>query len=367
MPTVVHGLCGATPTSAPRPRVLVARGTYSERYDSAESVEYPLRPGRRTDRYLDLALARTLAVRPAARATLRPALAAQSDWDPTVFFAHNLPQAVPLIDADRHAPVLYAHNQLLRTYDRREARRTLGPAAAIVAVSDYLAEALSSHLPPELRDRVVVVRNGVDAETFAPRTRTDDGVLRVVFVGRTIPEKGPDVLVDAVVRLGRPDVHLLVVGSAGFDPEAPLTDFETSLRRAANPGGARVVFRRFVDRPGVVDVLREADVAVVPSRWPDPCPLTVLEGMAAGAAVVGSATGGIPETVRGAGVLVTPGSVDALAQVIEGLADSPEEVARWSDAGIARARSRTWSAVRDELDDRLAPFVGQGPVDRRTR
>jgi glycosyltransferase involved in cell wall biosynthesis len=89
--------------------------------------------------------------------------------------------------------------------------------------------------------------------------------------------------------------------------------------------------------------------------------------MAAGAAVVGSATGGIPETVRGAGVLVPPGSVDALAQVIEGLADSPEEVARWSDAGISRARSRTWSAVRDELDDRIAPFVGQGPVDRRTR
>lgn len=54
------------------------------------------------------------------------------------------------------------------------------------------------------------------------------------------------------------------------------------------------------------EVLRTADVVVVPSRWAEPFALTALEGMAAGAAVVASDIGGIPEAVGTAGILVPP-------------------------------------------------------------
>ena len=350
IPTVVHGLCAATPEADPVPAVLVARGTYPDRYPSAEAIEYPLRPARRTDRYVDPALGRIGLGRPGARRVLTPALAAQHGWDASVVLAHNLPQAVALVDVARHVPVLYAHNDLLRTYSTAEAGAALDPAAAIVCVSGSLADATAAQLPPALHDRVVVVGNGVDVDAFRCHPRPDRETLRVVFVGRVIPDKGPDVLVDAVVRLGRADVELVVVGSNGFAADAPLTTYERDLRRrAAGPAGGTITFRPFLDRAAVRSVLETADVVVVPSRWSEPCGLTVLEGMAAGAAVIASDVGGIPETAGGAGVLVPPGDPAALAAALEAFADDRLLLARTAQLGRQHAELNSWAVARTRL------------------
>ena len=76
VPTVVHGLSAATPAEEPLPAVLVARGTYPDRYPSAQAIEYPLIAPRRHDRYADLALGRVGLGRPGARRVLAPALTA---------------------------------------------------------------------------------------------------------------------------------------------------------------------------------------------------------------------------------------------------------------------------------------------------
>ncbi|GMA24894.1 hypothetical protein GCM10025864_26530 [Luteimicrobium album] len=193
VPTVVHGLSSATPVGEASPVVVVARGTYAERYDDARIVEYddhvPGRLAGKAMRYVDPVCGAVLGTRPAARRRSRPAVEASGQGDGVVL-AHNLPQSVPLLHAAGHASALYAHNQLLGTYTSREASRALDGATAIVAVSDYLADALSERLPPRLRSRVTVVRNGVDADQFAAPERVDDGVVDVAFIGRVIPEKG---------------------------------------------------------------------------------------------------------------------------------------------------------------------------------
>lgn len=361
VPTVVDGLSRATPADERRPAVLVASGTYAERYASADAIEYPYAPrsgpAARGDRYLDAALGRLTGSRPASRRLLAPAFATQREWPDSTVLAHNLPQAIGLVDTARHAAVLYAHNDLLRSYSAREAGAALGGSAAIVCVSDYLAQVTSDHLPAGLRGRIRVVRNGVDTTTFTAPERPDDGILSVVFVGRTIPDKGPDVLVDAVVRLGRPDVRLDVVGGAGFAPDAPLTPYEVDLRRRADASAGTVRFRPFVERGALPAILGAADVAVVPSRWPDPCPLTVLEGMAAGAAVVASSMGGIPELLGDAGLAVPADDPGALAAALAGLADDPGELRRRQAASRAQAEARDWSRVHDELVHQLAGTV----------
>lgn len=354
IPTVVHGLSAATPEAEPRPRVLVAHSTYPDRYPSAEVVEFTLRPTRRLDRYLDPALGRAGLPRPGARRVLAPALAVQQGWDSSVVLAHNLPQAVPLVDASRHTPVLYAHNQLLRTYSTREAARVLGPAAAIVCVSGSLADAVSERLPPAMRSRVVVVGNGVDVAGFDPRPRPARASLQVIFIGRSIWEKGPDVLVDAVVQLNRPDIELVVVGSTGFAADAPLSPYEQDLRqRAGTRSTTRITFRPFLDRVEVRRVLEAADVVVVPSRWPEPCGLTVLEGMAAGAAVIASHIGGIPETAGGAGILVPPADSAALAAALEALADDRDLLARTARQGRQHAERSSWEHAHARLAGEL--------------
>ncbi len=357
VPTVVHGLSGATPAGAPRPAVVVARGTYTPRYDSAEVLEYEQEAERRRDRYTDAARARLGLPRTGAQHAWAAALAAQHDWPPGHVLLHNAPQAVPLVDTTRHMPVLYAHNQLLRTYSQREAGRTLENAGRIVCVSAYLAAATADRLPPSLRGRVRVVGNGVDAVAFAAAPRPPRGSqLRVAYLGRVVPDKGVHVLLEALRLLDRRDVTVTVVGRPGFAGDAPTTDYEATLRRQARdvPGG--VSFASFVPRPDLPPLLARQDVVVVPSVWPEPFALAALEGMAAGAAVVASDIGGIPEAVGAAGILVPPGDARALADALRTLADDPGALAGAQQRAREHARGRTWatawSALDRELNDR---------------
>lgn len=348
----MHGLSSAGPRSA----VLVARGTYAPRYTSADVIEYDEAPPRRTDRYLDLVAGTLGLARPGVRRGLAAALRAQESWPGSVVLAHNAPQAVPLV-ALRHTPVLYAHNQLLRTYGRREAARVLDRAAAVVCVSEYLADETARMLPAGLRERVRAVPNGVDAAQFDGPRQPHGETTSITFVGRVIPDKGVHVLLDAVRLLGRPDLRVTVVGRPGFAADAPLTPYELRLRRDAAAMRGSVEFASFVPRTGLPEVLRRADVLVVPSVWPEPFGLTALEGMAAGAAVVASDVGGLPEAVGDAGILVPPADAAALAEVLEALADDDALLAGTQAAGRRRAAELTWARARARLDEAVSGTV----------
>ncbi|KRC34286.1 glycosyltransferase family 4 protein [Oerskovia sp. Root22] len=362
VPTVVDGLVrGASAGSAPS-SVVVARGTYPDRYPGVDVVEYPQVSARRADRYLDAASSRVGLPRFGARRAFAATVQDQASWAPSFVLAHNAPQLVPLVDASRHVPVLYAHNQLLRSYGHRELARALGQVYRIVCVSEFLADETTSLLPLSLQDRVVVVHNGVDAPAPPPvRPRPRGERLHVVFVGRTIPDKGADVLVDAVRALARDDVRLTVVGSAGFDAAAPLTPHEKDLRRRASGAVGPVTFTGFLPRAEAREVLQTADVVVVPSRWAEPFALTALEGMAAGAAVVASDIGGIPEAVGPAGILVAPDDVRALSQALAALADDDSLLARSKSAGAAHAHDMDWSRARARLDAALGSARARTP------
>lgn len=354
VPTVVHGLAAA---AARTPVVLVAAGTYPDRYPSAAAVEYSMRAPRRRDRYVDAAAARAGLPRSGARASYRAALAPQGTLEPSVVLAHNAVQAIPEIDRGRHAPVLYAHNELLRSYGGREVQRVLGPGAGTVAVSEHLAARLADRLPRG--SRVEVVRNGVDTDEFSPPERWERGdSVQVLFVGRTIPDKGVHVLLEALLRLGRGDVGLDVIGRHGFSADDRLTPYEQRLRSVGTQLAGPVRFRSFLPRADVVRALRECDVAVVPSTWPEPSGLTVLEGMASGAAVVASRIGGIPEQAGDAAFLVPPGDPAALAEALAHLADDEEALRTARKASREHALGRTWRHARADLDTAIGKLTG---------
>lgn len=354
IPSVVDGLARHAPADQQRSAVLVARGTYEDRYDSADVWEYeqaPPLPGRfaRVGKLLDVAAGALGAGRPVARRAFQAQVAAQAQWDPGCVLAHNMPQLVPLVDATRHAPVLYAHNLLFSTYTRREVARVLGSAHRIVAVSDFLANELSKSLPPGLRRLVRVVHNGVDRGLFdaPPRPRADR--LRIVYVGRMIPDKGVHVLIDAYRSMRhREDAVLTLIGASGFSASDPLTPYERRLRRQA-AGDPGIVFRSFLPRRAVAAELRAGDVLVVPSNWPEPFGLTVLEGMASGLAVVASRVGGVPEALDGAGLDFAPGDSDELAAILDSLADDETLRFEWATRGYASAQRRDWTAAADAL------------------
>ena len=217
IPTVVDGIARAALRAGDREHaVVLGSNTYAERYDSAAILEHsPTSEPGAGDRRRDQLDGLFRAARPRAAAALAPMLRDQHTWGPSAILAHNLVELVPLVDSRRHRPVLYAHNDLLRTYTRRDAGRALGDVERVVCVSRFLAERTARRLPRTLRDRVVHVNNGVDCAQFRPAEESSvDPRLRVVFIGRMIRDKGAHVLLEAVSRLGRDDIAVTVVGSA---------------------------------------------------------------------------------------------------------------------------------------------------------
>jgi len=367
IPTVVHGLATAAARDVDpvRHAVVLDGSTMQPRYDSAEMIEYERGPWlSRNDRALDLLRARLGATRTATRRFYVPVADAIRRREPSIVLAHNAPVLPQMLRDTPHHVVLYAHNDVLKSYSRAEAQRALDGVATIVTVGEALAQRMRAALPPNLAERVRVVRNGVDCELFSPApakggpggadaaapdspSASNSGPLRVVFLGRMIEEKGPDVLIRAAGLLRRPDLEVLLIGSQGFARDAPLSPYEQDLRRlaaeATTASGGGIRFEPFVDRTALPDLLRSADVLVVPSRWDEPSGLTAAEGLATGLPVIASRVGGLPDVVGSAGILVAPDDPTALADALASLADDPTERARRAAASRRHALEHDWS------------------------
>jgi D-inositol-3-phosphate glycosyltransferase len=202
--------------------------------------------------------------------------------------------------------------------------------------------------------RLRVVPCGVDPATFhpgVPAERREPGRHRLVCVGRLVERKGVGNAIEALGLLraaGGPDTELLVVG--GPDPAALDGDDEVRrLRRVAAAAGVadRVVFRGRVGRRELPALLRSADLAVcVP--WYEPFGIVPLEAMACAVPVVGSAVGGLCDTVvhGGTGVLVPPRRPAVLAQALAELLRDPARRRVLGQAGARRVRRRfSWDRV----------------------
>jgi len=352
IPTVVHGL--ATAASGDRGythHVLLERTTYRPRYDSAEAIEYTGAGYPASwERALDLGLSRVGMPRVRAQRSYRPLVHAMQDMPPSIVVTHNAPNLPGMLSETPHSSVFYGHNDLPRGMSRREATRMLAPAAAVVAVSEDLATRISDRVSATVAQRIHVVENGVDTAAFhPPQNPRTPGVARVMFVGRVVPEKGPDVLLRAVAEMAREDVEVVIVGSQGFDATAVLSPYERQLRDMGESIRGRVEFRPFVDREQLAVLLRSADVFVAPSRWAEPSGLTVGEAMATGLPTVASSIGGIPSVLGDAGMLVPAEDVPALAHALDSVLDDAALRDRLGARARRRAEDRSWAHSWDQL------------------
>ena len=142
------------------------------------------------------------------------------------------------------------------------------------------------------------------------------GAPVVGFIGRAVPEKGIDILADAVAPL---DARLLVVGDGAARPAL-------ERQTAAWPAG-KALFAGGVADADVPHYLACMDVLVLPSRttasWAEQFGHVLIEAMAAGVPVIGSSSGAIPEVIGDAGLVFPEGDTGALrARLTELLADA---------------------------------------------
>ncbi|MCA9982249.1 MAG: glycosyltransferase family 4 protein, partial [Anaerolineales bacterium] len=180
----------------------------------------------------------------------------------------------------------------------------------------------------------VIPQFGVAEALFVPPPHGRDPNRSVIIgaAGRLVPEKGLDILLQAVARLaGNWRLHL-----AGDGPARP------SLEKLAHDLGIRerVFFDGALPSTEMPTYLSQLDILVLPSRtrpnWQEQFGRILVEAMACETAVVGSETGEIPHVIGEAGLTFPEGDVTALHAHLQNLIQQPHWRQELGRAGRAR-------------------------------
>lgn len=222
----------------------------------------------------------------------------------------------------------------------------LRQADAFLLISEYSRRLWTQANGHERTSRIEVVYGGVDVDRFRPGSGPRNG--RVLFVGRLLPHKGVDRLIDAI----EPPLALDVVGSA-YHPEY----FRLLKKKATD---RPVTFHHGVSDEALVRMYQEALVTVLPSVYetcygertmvPELLGLTVLESMACGTPAVVTDVASLPEIVRNGvtGFVVPPNDPAALRDTLALLARDPSLARALGDRARASVLERfTWTATAE--------------------
>jgi glycosyltransferase involved in cell wall biosynthesis len=204
-------------------------------------------------------------------------------------------------------------------------------------------------LPRGVTGRIVeFVENGVDFSVWQKSSRSENGSIKFIFIGRLIDLKALDIVFDAMHRL---DHQLLL--SLEVVGDGPMRESWQALVELRGLGSV-VNFSGWLPQKACAERLRQSDVLVLPSLH-DCGGAVVLEAMAMGLPVIATEWGGPADYLdETCGILVKPDSrqalVDGFAGAMLKLATSPQLRADLGEAGYRRARENfDWERKIDQI------------------
>jgi glycosyltransferase involved in cell wall biosynthesis len=209
-----------------------------------------------------------------------------------------------------------------------------------IALTEFTAQKLvESRLTTQ--DKISVLGNFLPDPLPAPGS-FDKREPYVVYLGRLSPEKGVEILLDAVT--GLPDLRVKIAG------DGPQTGVLQTIAR--QQGLQQVEFLGRVAGEEKWGLLRHATAVVVPSVWYEAFPFVVLESLAAGTPVVASNLGSLPYVVEDgkSGLLFRAGDSQDLREKLAWLVQHPSEALQMGRYGRQVVEKRfSASAHYEEL------------------
>ena len=276
------------------------------------------------------------------RAVARRTLEALRTFEPDVLHLHE-----PLSPGPNHAALMGTSIPAVGTFHSARAGRNgwyetfrpgLRPLMRRLAVSTAVSEEARRQVTQTFGGDCEIVPNGVDIATLAVGAASLAPSPAILFVGRHEPRKGLAVLLDAFAGLDR-DADLWVVG------DGPRSQ---SLQDRAIP---RVEWLGRVSESEKQARLRGATIACFPALDGESFGIVLLEGMAAGTAVVASDIDGYRTVSRAdrEALLVPPGDADALRAALRTLLDDPARRETLVADGRARADEFSLDRVAEQF------------------
>lgn len=192
---------------------------------------------------------------------------------------------------------------------QQEVRTFFRSAAAVIVLGKIWQDFVESN-GIALHDRIRVLPNASPVSSLSSR-QSPDGSVRVLFLGVLGPRKGTPQLVEAFARLPIDPAWRATLAGNG-------DEVETRAAVRARGLDSRVEVLGWQDSDATASLLAASDVLVLPS-FAENLPMAVIEGMAAGLAVVTTPVGATPDIITDGetGLLVPPGDVEALANALQ--------------------------------------------------
>ena len=188
------------------------------------------------------------------------------------------------------------------------------------------------------------MRNAIDESKFN-KNITEEEIRKIkekyeisekdkvlLFTGRIVPEKGVLELIKAIKKVNSKNYKLIIVGSS-LNQLDTKTKYEELVEKVYENVKDRVVFTGFIKYNEIGKIYKIADIAIIPSIWNDPAPLTIIESLVCGLPIITTESGGIPEYVnkKCAIVLKRDGNiVNNLSEKIDFLLNNEKELIKMS-------------------------------------
>jgi len=216
-------------------------------------------------------------------------------------------------------------------------REICAAAEFVAAETDYSRDLLRQRCPNSAA-KIHRVYNGIDLERFPVPRSANNHVPRIVSVGRLVPFKGFDDLIDACAELARRRIDFVcdIIGDGPLRETLQAKIEQLDLSPRVNLLGS-------LSQGAVLEKLQAADIFALASTTDaqgatDVFPTVILEAMASARPVVSTRLAGIPELVVDGqtGMLAPASDSTALAHALEQLLRDPELRLRFGHAGRTR-------------------------------
>jgi len=226
---------------------------------------------------------------------------------------------------------------------------TFNNSDAINALDQSVADVLNKKKYP---GRIFVNNTfGVNKSFFTKPAKSEakvSGVLNILYVGVLEKYKGVNYLIDAI---DRKDIHLDIIGDGS---QRKILE-ELAL-------GRQVKFHGFQNLDYIGEAMKKADVLILPSipidGYLEQFGRVLIEGMASGCCIAGSAIGGIPSVIGNNGLLFKHSSSAAIKEIINELKENSEKLFLLkSKAYICALNNYSYKSVAKRLVDQIGIII----------
>lgn len=222
-----------------------------------------------------------------------------------------------------------------------------GEKAAVSKADEIivLSHSAQDYFIREYNRQTLFIPNGVDVKQprCADEIKSRWGLENsdyILFLGRLVPEKRPELLIEAFERLDT-SKRLVIAGGGSDTP-----DFEARLH-AMSKDDNRILFTGFVTGNTLAELYSNAYCYVLPSDV-EGMPMSLLEAMAYGCCCVTSDIPECADVLCNAGVTFSRGSISALQGVVEDLLADSDCVVAYGNAARGRILTRyDWNSIVD--------------------